>query len=62
MRGGINRSASKDNNEDGTDSWYKQNFDMGGKEGAEWEVTKGKRTMTKRVRGRRRRKKSGEEI
>ena len=34
MRGGIDRYASKGDNKDNTDSWDKQNFDVGGKEGA----------------------------
>ena len=30
MRGDIDKSASKGDNEDDTDSWYEQNFDEGG--------------------------------
>ena len=45
-RGDIDRSASKGDNEDNTDSWDEHDFDVGGKEGAEWETTKGTRTTT----------------
>ena len=33
MRGGIDRSASKGDNKDNSDSWVKHNFDVGGEEG-----------------------------
>ena len=36
MRGGIDRSASKGDNEDVTDSWDDHDLDMEGKEGEEW--------------------------
>ena len=58
MRGGIDRSASKGDNEDDVDSWDEYDFDVDWKEGAEWGTTKGTRTTTKRVRRRRRRRKS----
>ena len=57
MRGGIDRYASKGDNKDDADAWYEHDFNVEGKEGAEWENTKGKRTMTKRARRRRRRRK-----
>ena len=63
MRGGIDRSASKGDNKDDAELWDGHDFDMGGKEWAELETTKGTRTTTKRARRRRkrRRKKRGEE-
>ena len=59
MRGGINRSASKGVNKDGAYSWDGHNLDVGVKEGAELETTKGTRKTTKRARRRRRMKKRG---
>ena len=43
----INMCASKGGKKDKTDSWDDHNFDVGGKEGAEWEKMKGKRMTTK---------------
>ena len=48
MRGGIDRPASKVINKDDVNVWDKHNFDVWGEEVAEWEMTKGKRTATKR--------------
>ena len=56
MKGGINRPASKGENKDNTYSLDENDFGVRGKEGAEWEMTKGMRTKTKRARRRRRRR------
>ena len=57
MRGGIDRFASKGDNKDDADLCDDHNFDVEGKEGTEWETTKGMKKTTKRTRRRRRRKK-----
>ena len=57
MRGGIDRFASKGDNKDDADLCDDHNFDVEGKEGTEWETTKGMKKTTKRARRRRRRKK-----
>ena len=36
IRGGIDGSASKGDNEDDTDSWDKHDCDVEGEEGPEW--------------------------
>ena len=59
MRGGIDRSYSKGDNEDDVELWDKQDFDVEGKEVAEWETPKRARTTTKRARRRMRKKKMG---
>ena len=46
MRGDIDRSTSKGDNEDDTDLWDKHDFDVERKEGEEWETKKGTITMT----------------
>ena len=46
MRGGIDSSAPKGDNKDDAELWDEHDFDVGGKEGAEWEMTKGKGTTT----------------
>ena len=38
MKGAIDRSASKGDNEDNADSWDEHKFDMEGKEESEWET------------------------
>ena len=58
MRGGIDMSASKGDNKDDTDLWDDHDFNVEGKEGSEWETTKGTGTTTDRT-GRSRRKKRG---
>ena len=57
MRGGIDRYASKGDNEEDADSWH--NLDVGGKDGEDWETTKGT-TMTTNIEiSRKRRRKRG---
>ena len=59
MRVSIDSPAYKCDNEDDANSLDEHNFYVRGKDGEDWETTKGTIKMTKRARGRSRRNKRG---